>query len=59
VNPLSASRLAWSLWVLALGFAAAGLLLGVLSFLAELPEGREPFLWSWTCCSSSTGFWEP
>jgi hypothetical protein len=44
VNPLSASRLAWSLWVLALGFAAAGLLLGVLSFSAELPEGREPFL---------------
>ena len=44
MNPLAASRLAWSLWGLALGFAAAGLLFGVLSFSAELPEGREPFL---------------
>jgi hypothetical protein len=41
---MSASRLAWSLWGLALGFAAAGLVFGVLSFSAELPEGREPFL---------------
>ena len=39
-----AARLAWSLWGLALGFAAAGLLFGALSFSAPLPEGREPFL---------------
>jgi hypothetical protein len=44
VNPRVASRLAWSLWGLALGFAAAGLLFGALSFPAPLPEGREPFL---------------
>jgi hypothetical protein len=44
MNPLAASRLAWSLWCLALGFAAAGLFFGVLSLSAELPEGREPFL---------------
>ena len=44
MNPRVASRLAWSLWGLALCFAAAGLLFGVLSFSAELPEGREPFL---------------
>jgi hypothetical protein len=35
---------AWSLWGLARGFAAAGLVFGVLSFSAALPEGREPFL---------------
>jgi hypothetical protein len=39
-----ASQLAWTLWGLALGFAAAGLVFGVLSFSAALPEGREPFL---------------
>ena len=44
MNPRVASRLAWSLWGLALGFAAAGLLFGALSFPAPLPEGREPFL---------------
>lgn len=44
MSPRVASRLAWSLWGLALAFAAAGLLFGVLSLSAELPEGREPFL---------------
>jgi hypothetical protein len=39
-----ASRFAWSLWGLALGFAAVGLLFGILAFRAPLPEGREPFL---------------
>jgi hypothetical protein len=39
-----AHRLAWSLWGLAFGFGAAGLLFGVLSFSARLPEGREPLL---------------
>jgi hypothetical protein len=38
------ARLAWSLWGLALCLAAAGLLLGVLTFRVSLPEGREPFL---------------
>jgi hypothetical protein len=41
-----APRVAWSLWALALGLAAAGLLFGVLAFRAQLPEGREPFLTS-------------
>ncbi|MDP9440244.1 MAG: hypothetical protein M3P49_16130 [Actinomycetota bacterium] len=39
-----ASRIAWSLWVLALVLAAGGLLFGILAFRAPLPEGREPFL---------------
>ena len=39
-----AARLAWTLWALALGFAAAGLLFGVLALPADLPRGREPFL---------------
>src|SRR5918997_2282793 len=39
-----ASRIAWSLWGLALGLAAIGLLFGILAFSAPLPEGREPFL---------------
>jgi hypothetical protein len=39
-----ASRVAWSLWGLALGFAAVGLFFGILSFPAPLPEGREPLL---------------
>ncbi len=39
-----ATRLAWSLWGLALGFAVAGLFFGVLSIPAELPRSREPML---------------
>jgi hypothetical protein len=39
-----ASRIAWTLWGLALVLAAAGLLFGILAFSAPLPEGREPFL---------------
>lgn len=39
-----ASRVAWSLWGLALGFAVAGLFFGILSLPAALPAGREPFL---------------
>jgi hypothetical protein len=39
-----ASRIAWSLWGIALGFAAVGLLFGIRSFSAPLPVGREPFL---------------
>ncbi len=39
-----ASRLAWTLWGLALVLAAVGLLFGILAFRAPLPEGREPFL---------------
>jgi hypothetical protein len=39
-----ASRIAWSLWGLALVLAAAGLLFGILAFRAPLPEGREPLL---------------
>ncbi len=38
------SRLAWSLWGLALGFAVAGLVFGVLAVPADLPKGRESFL---------------
>ena len=44
MKPRAASGLAWTLWGFALCFAVAGLLLGVLSLPAELPEGREPFL---------------
>ena len=39
-----ASRLAWTLWGLALVLAAVGLLFGILAFRAPLPEGRGPFL---------------
>jgi len=39
-----ASRIAWSLWGLALVLAVAGLLFGILALPADLPEGREPFL---------------
>ena len=44
MNPLAASRLAWSLWGLALGLVPASLIFGVLALTASLPEGREPFL---------------
>jgi len=39
-----ASRIAWTLWGLALVLGAAGILFGILAFRAPLPEGREPFL---------------
>jgi hypothetical protein len=39
-----ASRIAWTLWGLALVLAAVGLLFGVLAFSAPLPEGRGPLL---------------
>ena len=39
-----ASRLAWSLWGLALAFVPVGLLFGILALSAQLPKGREPFL---------------
>jgi hypothetical protein len=38
------SRLAWSLWGLAIGSAVLGLVFAVLVLPANLPEGREPFL---------------
>ena len=44
MNPRFASRLAWSLWALALGFVPISLLFGVLALGASLPKGREPFL---------------
>jgi hypothetical protein len=37
-----ASRLAWSLWGLALGFVPISLFFGSLAFSAPLPGGREP-----------------
>lgn len=37
-------RFGWSLGGLALGFAAAGLIFGILAIPADLPEGRESFL---------------
>ena len=39
-----ASRIAWTLWGLALVLAFVGVLFGVLAFSAPLPEGREPLL---------------
>ena len=39
-----ASRIAWSLWGLALVLGAVGLLFGILAFRAPLPEGRGPLL---------------
>ena len=39
-----ASRIAWTLWGLALVLAAFGLLFGILAFRAPLPEGRGPLL---------------
>ncbi len=39
-----ASRIAWTLWGLALVLGAAGLLFGILAFRAPLPEGRGPLL---------------
>ncbi len=44
MNPRTASRLAWSLWGLALGLVLISLIFGVLALPAQLPEGREPFL---------------
>ncbi len=38
------SRIAWTLWGLALVLGAVGLLFGVLAFRAPLPEGRGPLL---------------
>ncbi len=39
-----ASRLAWSLWGLALGLVPVSLIFGILTFSAQLPTPREPFL---------------
>jgi hypothetical protein len=39
-----ASRIAWTLWGLALVLATVGLLFGVLALRAPLPEGRGPLL---------------
>lgn len=44
MNPLVASRLAWSLWGLALCLVPVSLIFGVLDLTASLPKGREPFL---------------
>ena len=44
MNPRVASRLAWSLWGLALGLVLISLVFGVLALPAQLPEGREPYL---------------
>ncbi len=41
-----ASRIAWTLWGLALVLAFVGVFFGVLAFSAPLPEGREPLLTS-------------
>jgi hypothetical protein len=41
---MSTSRIAWTLWGLALGLATVGLLFGILTLSAPLPDGREPFL---------------
>lgn len=38
------SRIAWTLWGLALVLAAVGFLFGILAFRAPLPEGRGPLL---------------
>ena len=57
MNPRAPSRLAWSLWGLALGFVLISLVFGVLALPAQLPEGREPYLISIVVlesCSSST-----
>ena len=39
-----ASRLAWPLWGLALGFVLVSIFFGILALSAQLPKGREPFL---------------
>jgi hypothetical protein len=39
-----ASRPAWSLWGLALGLVPVSLLFGTLTFSAQFPKAREPFL---------------
>jgi hypothetical protein len=40
----AAPRFAWLLWSLALGLVPVSLMFGVLTFSAQLPKSREPFL---------------
>jgi MFS family permease len=44
MNTRTATWSAWSVWGAALGFVVVGLLFGILSFSAALPDGREPML---------------